>query len=610
MKQFLLFFIFGFIHLSILQGQNTPSVPVGMNFQAVARDMDGQVKADMPVFLRISLTSADEAPTVFYTEEHSAYTDDLGLFNIIIGQGRSILGNTLLDVPWAKEDVWMRIEMATRGSTQYQLVSNTQMLAVPIALYAEQADQVVDEEVLLRNQSIYWNTSGNKESRPDNHFVGTRDNRDFVIKTSNTERARFTKEGQLRITAGVMDGKRDDESVGSYPVTVEGSDQGIYIEVNESRSTANNFVTFADPSQIWGTIEGQTYLELITSRPYLIQAALYALQVASLTAQYIANYGEGAGLFASIFGAGAGAGSIAEGIAFTAAAISLATQVAAWVAKNATCVGVSFTSGGADYAEYLLRAENCRDIIPAEIVGVNGGIVSLQTEGADHVMVVSSNPIVSGNMPQPEMEPFYERVAFMGQVPVRVVGAVSVGDYILPSGNNDGLGVAVCPEDMLPGDYPHIVGVAWEAFEEAPLNVVNVAVGINSEDLSHRVDLLNKQVDNIMEFLEGQGPLITDPAMLMDRESPSYLSSTFEKLLTDEEFGKVLEDNADALKGIFQRAKTILETQEGFDLSLYPELEEMLDDPIVFLKEIRKIPDYTTQWSYADEHLKKLLKKD
>ena len=288
----------------------------------------------------------------------------------------------------------------------------------------------------------------------------------------------------------------------------------------------------------------------------------------------------------------------------------MATQVAAWVAKNATCVGVSFTSGGADYAEYLLRAEYCRDIIPAEIVGVSGGQVSLITDGAAPVMVVSSNPILTGNMPQPDQISLYERVAFMGQVPVRVVGAVSEGDYILPSGNNDGLGVAVCPEDMQLGDYSKIVGVAWEAFEDAPLNIVKVAVGINSEDMSQKVDLLNKQVDNIMEFLEGKGPLITDPAMLVDRESPSYLSTTFDKLLTDEEFGQVLEDHAGALEEIFSRAKTILDQQEGFDLSLYPELEEMLDNPIVFLNEIRKIPDYTTQWSYADQHLKKLLNKD
>lgn len=610
MKQFLLLLVFGFFCLSAVQGQKPASIPVGINFQAIARDVDGQIKANTPIYLRISLTSAEEVAEVYYSEEHAINTDSFGLFNIVIGQGESLLKNSLLEVPWAKGNIWLSIEMATGANPEYRLVSNTQMMAVPIALQAEQADYIENDEVVLRNQSIYWNTSGNKESRPDVHFLGTRDNIDFVIKTTDTERARFTKEGQLQITAGVLDGKRDDESVGSYPVTVEGSDQGIYIEVDESRSTANDFVTFADPSQIWGTIEGQTYIELITSRPYLIQAALYALQTASLIAQYIANYGEGAGLFASIFGAGAGAGSIAEGIAFTAASISLAVQVAAWVAKNATCVGVSFTSGSADYAEYLLREENSRDIIPAEIVGVKGGVASLQTDGADHVMVVSSNPIVLGNMPQPELEDLYEKVAFMGQVPVRIAGPVAIGDYILPSGNNDGLGVAVCPDDMLLGDYPHIVGVAWEAAEDAPLNVVNVAVGINSEDMSQRVDLLNRQVDNIMEFLEGKGPLITDPALLTGEQSQSYLSSTFEKILTDEEFTKVLEDNEDALKGIFQRAKTILESQEGFDFQQYPELAEMLDNPIVFLKEIRNIPDYTTQWSFADKQLKKLLKED
>ncbi|HKK77103.1 MAG TPA: hypothetical protein VJ953_18635 [Saprospiraceae bacterium] len=608
MKQFLLFFIFGFIHLSVLQGQNTPSVPVGMNFQAVARDMDGQVKADMPVFLRISLTSADESPTVFYKEEHSVYTDDLGLFNIIIGQGRSILGNTLLEVPWSKEDVWMQIEMATKGSTQYQLVSNTQMLAVPIAMRAERADHMVDEELLLRNQSIYWNTSGNKESRPDQHFVGTRDNRDFVIKTSNTERARFTKEGQLQITAGVMDGRRDDESLGSYPVTVEGSNQGIFIKVDENRSSSNNFVTFADNLQVWGTIEGQTYIELITSRNYIIEAALFSIKVVSTAIQIGSSFGEGSALVATLLASGAGVAEFADNVGKITKATSLGIQLAAWIAKNAVCVGVNYASGGADYAEYLLRDSLSRDLFPAEVVGVNGGIVSLNTADADHIMVVSTNPIVLGNMPTDDQESLHEKIAFMGQVPVRISGPVSIGDYILPSGNNDGMGIAVHPEDMQWGDYPRIVGVAWEAAQDNIVNLVNVAVGINSEDMAQRADLLNRQVDNIMDFLEGKAPLVTDTEQLKAERKAEQAVTSVQKILSDEEFMGIIEEHSDELVKVFTKAKKVLNNQ-NFDFSLYPGLEELFDNPIEIIQKVRKAPEYATQWHFADKQLKKVLEK-
>lgn len=610
MKQFLLLFISGFFCFSALQGQSPASIPLGINFQAIARDMDGQIKADMPVFLRISLTSADEEPEVFYLEEHAVYTDNLGLFNITIGQGERILGNSLLNVPWAKGDVWLRIEMATENSTNYQLVSNTQMLAVPIALQAERADRVVDEEVLLRNQSIYWNTSGNKESRPDNHFVGTRDNEDFVIKTDNKERARFTKEGQLQITAGVLDGQRSDTSPGSYPVIIQGEEnnQGIFIKIDESRSSANNFVTFADASVkgIQGTVEGQTYIERITSRDYIIEATLFAIKIASTAVQIGASFGETPALVATLLGAAAGAAEAADGVAKITKAAGLAGQLAAWIAKNVVCTGVNYKSGGADYAEYLLRDTSSRDMQPTEIVGVRGGIVSLETENADHIMVVSSNPIVLGNLPPEGLESLYEKIAFMGQVPVQVAGPVSVGDYILPSGNNDGMGIAVSPDDMKFGDYPRIVGVSWETAEDRLFNIVNVAIGINTEDMSQRVDLLNRQVDNIMDFLEGKALLITDPAALRSAKVREQEVTSLQKILSDDEFMTVIEEHSDALIDVFDEAKKIMASQD-FDYTQFPGLKELFDDPLTVIKEIRKSPDYVTQWSFADKKIIEFL---
>jgi hypothetical protein len=479
-------------------------------------------------------------------------------------------------------------------------------------LYAETADHIDQKEDLtLRNQSIYWATSGNKESRPAYHYVGTRDGEDLVFKT-NTDNitnpndqhyVKFTEEGQLQIKAGTTV-RGSDANITSYPVTVEGSNQGIYIKIDENRSTANNFVTFADTEKIQGTIEGQTYLELISSRPYIIQATLFALQTASLIAQAIATGAEAGGLFASIFGSGAGAGKIVEGIGLGITAATIATQVTAWVVKNATCAGVSYTSGSADYAEYLIRDTSSRDLVPAEVVGVRGGLVSLNTADADHFLVVSSNPILLGNMPQPEEVIKYEKVAFMGQVPVRVVGPVMVGDYILPSGNNDGVGIAVHPQDMQLGDYPRVIGVAWESAEDAPLNVVNTAVGINTSEMGAKASRLNQQVDNIMDFLDGKAPLVTDPSVFT-ATTENQPKTTVTKQISDERFNQIMDENAGMVRQLYQRSRTVLE-QQGFDFSQNPEMDRLMEDPVSFLKELRKNPDYQTHWSYLDQYFKNL----
>lgn len=157
--------------------------------------------------------------------------------------------------------------------------------------------------------------------------------------------------------------------------------------------------------------------------------------------------------------------------------------------------GVSYASGAGDYAEYLPRLNINEKISYGDIVGLNGGKISKKTNGAQRMMVISYKPAVLGALPQPGEEQFYEKVAFMGQVPVKVIGIVNIGDYILPSGNGDGFGIAISPEKITTKDIKNIVGVAWEASENPyGYNLINTAVGINNNDNNPIVERLEQQV--------------------------------------------------------------------------------------------------------------------
>ena len=61
----------------------------------------------------------------------------------------------------------------------------------------------------------------------------------------------------------------------------------------------------------------------------------------------------------------------------------------------------------------------------------------------------------------------------MGQVPVRVIGKVAIGDYVLASGNNDGLAIAKAADQIQWEDYKKIVGIAWEACKGQQLSLIN-----------------------------------------------------------------------------------------------------------------------------------------
>jgi hypothetical protein len=142
--------------------------------------------------------------------------------------------------------------------------------------------------------------------------------------------------------------------------------------------------------------------------------------------------------------------------------------------------GVVFGAAGSDYAEWLPRLEEQEQIEAGDIVGVFGGRVSLQTTGAQHIMAISSQPIVLGNMPEPAAQHLYERVAFLGQAPVKVRGLVRAGDYIVPSGLDDGTGIAITPHAMTLAHYQQIVGRAWETSNQDGVRKINVAVGLES----------------------------------------------------------------------------------------------------------------------------------
>ena len=57
-------------------------------------------------------------------------------------------------------------------------------------------------------------------------------------------------------------------------------------------------------------------------------------------------------------------------------------------------VGVSYSSGGADYAEWLEKANPNEHISFGEVVGVKGGKISKTFVDADQFMAITSNPTI------------------------------------------------------------------------------------------------------------------------------------------------------------------------------------------------------------------------
>ncbi|HXH18650.1 MAG TPA: hypothetical protein VNJ07_06160, partial [Chitinophagales bacterium] len=264
----------------------------------------------------------------------------------------------------------------------------------------------------------------------------------------------------------------------------------------------NNYITFFSDNEVRGRIEGQNATDVLTDPEYILHTTLFALSLTNAIAEQIAA----ATSTTPCVGLGAVVCSpIPSWNVYAAINIALTiAEEAAYQSFVFANLGVAYSSGSGDYAEWLEKQNHAEQFSFGDIVGVKGGKISKNTADADNFMVVSLSPVVLGNEPPAGEKINYEKIAFLGQVKAKVYGRVTIGDYILPSGRNDGYGMAVSPANMKPGDYRRIVGRAWSASDNDLMSYVNVLVGLNGSELAEvaerqqkEIDALKSEVDNM-----------------------------------------------------------------------------------------------------------------
>lgn len=140
--------------------------------------------------------------------------------------------------------------------------------------------------------------------------------------------------------------------------------------------------------------------------------------------------------------------------------------------------GVTYRTTSADYAEWMPRDDGEAPMSAGDVVGVFAGRIRRMTDGADHILVVSTSPAMLANSPGLANQANYEVISMLGQVPVKVRGAVNAGDILVASGKNDGFAVGVSATDATIDQHARSIGVAWESKSSADVGTVRCAVGL------------------------------------------------------------------------------------------------------------------------------------
>lgn len=305
--------------------------------------------------------------------------------------------------------------------------------------------------------------------------------------------------GNLRLF-GTNDGTGN--TLSSYVAHFNGNQQGIVVRLTPGGvNGSNNFIAFYDASGMRGRIEGATEVDIIQDPEYIFDSLVFIADIALSVASIVI-------LIANPFTLNV---AIVEALQLALLIIQFST----WETFTLLNTGIAFKTEAGDYAEYMRRANPLEKIYAGDVVAVLGdGTITKNIEHplCRHVMVVSTRPCVCGAMPTKKDQHLFNMVAFMGQVPVKVVGHVRKGDLLVPSGRNDGKALAVSPDDIPKSQLKHVIGVAWSSTPDefrGQMFYVNTAVGLAPNHLTSvinnqekRIQRLEKELNGIHEILQ------------------------------------------------------------------------------------------------------------
>ncbi len=141
----IVFFLFSLA--SVLFAQ----VPGGVNYQAVARDGDGNILKNSDMTLRLGIRQGGAAGTLLWQEDHEVTTNAYGLFSVVLGDpAANRTGGTLdsfNDIDWSAGDYYLETSLDITDDGTFIALGSTPVLAVPYAYYARTVGSLNNLEI-------------------------------------------------------------------------------------------------------------------------------------------------------------------------------------------------------------------------------------------------------------------------------------------------------------------------------------------------------------------------------------------------------------------------------------------------------------------------------
>lgn len=105
----------------------------GFQYQAVARDANGNIRQNQQIDIKFSFSAGVNASTIHWAESHAPTTDAYGTFSVIIGEGTKDENSLYASFKLLSFaiDWWLKVEIKVDGG--WLPLSNQKLLSVPYA---------------------------------------------------------------------------------------------------------------------------------------------------------------------------------------------------------------------------------------------------------------------------------------------------------------------------------------------------------------------------------------------------------------------------------------------------------------------------------------------
>jgi Chaperone of endosialidase len=209
-------------------------IPQGLNYQAVAKVVNGGVLTNATLQVKISFLSDTITPVIVWEELHSNVKTNLsGVFNLVIGSGVRQAGSAakFSDINWAAKPLYLKTQVYYNNAWKY--MGTSRLWSVPYSMVTANMIGKVSK----------MSITGTETSPDSALFVVKNKNGQTVFAVYNEGVRVYVDDGKVKSPKGgfAIGGFGTDKGASQNYMTVNGDSVRVYVKENPGKASKGGF---------------------------------------------------------------------------------------------------------------------------------------------------------------------------------------------------------------------------------------------------------------------------------------------------------------------------------------------------------------------------------